>query len=110
MEHARIGLALGGGAARGWAHLGVLESLAEIGIKPDIVAGTSIGALAGGCFLSGHFKQLEHWACSLTRLRMLRFMESMPFSRHKKERISPEWFEPASNLDAWATPTMRWSK
>ena len=75
MKRARIGLALGGGAARGWAHLGVLESLAEIGIKPDIVAGTSIGALTGGCFLSGHFKQLERWACSLSRLRMLRFMD-----------------------------------
>lgn len=75
MKRARIGLALGGGAARGWAHLGVLESLAEIGIKPDIVAGTSIGALTGGCFLSGHFKQLERWACTLSRLRMLRFMD-----------------------------------
>ena len=75
MERTRIGLALGGGAARGWAHLGVLESLAEIGIKPDVVAGTSIGALVGGCYLSGHFKQLEKWACSLSRLRMLRFMD-----------------------------------
>ena len=75
MERARIGLALGGGAARGWAHLGVLESLSEIGIKPDVVAGTSIGSLVGGCYLSGHFKQLEKWACSLSRLRMLRYMD-----------------------------------
>ncbi len=75
MGRTRIGLALGGGAARGWAHLGVIESLADIGIKPDIVAGTSIGALVGGCYLSGHFKQLEKWACSLSRLKMLRFMD-----------------------------------
>ena len=75
MARTRIGLALGGGAARGWAHLGVIESLAEIGIKPDIVAGTSIGALVGGCYLSGHFKQLEKWACGLSRLKMIRYMD-----------------------------------
>ncbi len=75
MARARIGLALGGGAARGWAHLGVVESLVEIGIEPDIVAGTSIGALVGGCYASGHLKQLKKWACGLTKLRMLRYMD-----------------------------------
>ena len=48
----KIGLALGGGAARGWAHIGVLRALAEAGIDPDIVAGTSIGAVVGGCYVA----------------------------------------------------------
>jgi NTE family protein len=43
----RIGLALGGGSARGWAHIGVIRALEEAGLRPDIVAGTSIGALVG---------------------------------------------------------------
>ena len=44
-----IGLALGGGSARGWAHIGVLRALNDAGIHPDVVAGTSIGAVVGGC-------------------------------------------------------------
>ena len=44
----RIGLALGSGAARGWAHLGVLKALSETGIDPDVIAGTSVGALVAG--------------------------------------------------------------
>jgi len=43
-----LGLALGGGVARGWAHIGALRALIEAGIKPDIIAGTSIGAVVGG--------------------------------------------------------------
>ena len=46
-EPGKIGLALGGGAARGWAHLGVLMALHERGVQVECVAGTSIGALAG---------------------------------------------------------------
>ncbi|HOI11419.1 MAG TPA: patatin-like phospholipase family protein, partial [Myxococcota bacterium] len=49
----RIGLALGGGAARGWAHVGVLEALEEAGIRPGCIAGTSIGALIGAIYASG---------------------------------------------------------
>ncbi len=70
----RIGLALGSGAARGWAHLGVLRALTELGVSPDIVCGTSIGALAGGLFLGGHLDALETWARSLTKLRMVRYV------------------------------------
>ena len=42
-----IGLALGGGGARGWAHLGVIRALREMGVRPHLVAGSSIGALVG---------------------------------------------------------------
>jgi NTE family protein len=46
----RIGLALGSGGARGLAHAGVLEALEEVGIRPDIVAGTSMGSIVGGLY------------------------------------------------------------
>lgn len=64
---ARLGIALGGGAARGWAHIGVLAALAENGIEPDIVCGTSIGALVGGIYAAGGLRGLEAWVAGLTR-------------------------------------------
>lgn len=62
----RIGLALGGGAARGWAHIGIINALEEAGIKPDVVAGTSIGALVGGAYVCGYMDDLESWIRELT--------------------------------------------
>jgi NTE family protein len=62
---------LGSGAARGWAHIGVLRALADAGIQPEIVCGTSIGALVGGVYLSGKLDTLEDWARALTKLRMI---------------------------------------
>ncbi len=50
----RIGLALGGGAARGFAHIGVIQVLEENGIKPDLVVGTSAGSLVAALYASGH--------------------------------------------------------
>ena len=67
MTGVKIGLALGGGAARGWAHIGVLQALHKAGIKPDIIAGTSIGAVVGGCYAAGHLDELEVLARELTR-------------------------------------------
>lgn len=49
----RIGLALGGGAARGFAHVGVIQVLEEAGIRPDVVVGTSAGSLVGAIYASG---------------------------------------------------------
>ena len=49
-KHKRVGLALGSGGARGWAHLGVLQALREKGIEVDVVAGTSMGAVIGAFF------------------------------------------------------------
>lgn len=63
----RLGIALGGGAARGWAHIGVLNALAEDGIRPDIVCGTSAGALVGGIYSAGKLAELEQWVLGLTR-------------------------------------------
>ena len=74
-HHARIGLALGAGAARGWSHIGVVERLQEAGISPSVVAGTSIGALVGGCFAAGRLPELKEFALGLTRRRMFTFLD-----------------------------------
>jgi NTE family protein len=71
----KIGLALGAGSARGWAHIGVLRALAAAGIFPDIVAGTSVGALVGGCYVAGELDALEEFARRLTRRRILGFLD-----------------------------------
>ena len=60
-----IGLALGGGAARGFAHIGIVRTLVARGIVPDVVVGTSIGAVVGGAYATGHLDTLEDWARSL---------------------------------------------
>jgi NTE family protein len=57
----RIGLALGGGAARGWAHIGVIRALEAAGISPQVVCGTSIGALVGAAYAAGRLDDLEAW-------------------------------------------------
>lgn len=67
---AKIALALGGGAARGWAHIGVLRALDEAGIDVGLIAGTSIGALVGGCYLADKLDELEAFARSLTMRRI----------------------------------------
>lgn len=72
---AGIGLALGGGMARGFAHIGVLNVLRRHGIVPSIVAGTSIGALVGGCYLAGKLKDFEAWAFSLNRMKILSYLD-----------------------------------
>lgn len=72
---AKIALALGGGAARGWAHIGVLKALDEAGIEVSMVAGTSIGALVGGCYLAGKLDELETFARSLTMRRIASLLD-----------------------------------
>ena len=71
----KIGFALGAGSARGWAHIGVLRALTEAGIKPDLIAGCSVGALVGAAFAAGSLDQLEAWALSLDWKRMLKLMD-----------------------------------
>ncbi len=71
----KLGIALGGGAARGWAHIGVLRTLIAAGLEPDIVAGTSIGAVAGACYVTGRLDALEDFALALTRRRIFGFLD-----------------------------------
>jgi NTE family protein len=70
-----IGLVLGSGAARGFAHIGVLQVLLAHGIIPDIVIGTSMGALVGGCYVTNHLDALETWARSLTVRRIISYLD-----------------------------------
>jgi NTE family protein len=70
-----IGLALGGGAARGFAHIGVLRVLLKHGIKPDIIVGTSIGAVVGACYAAGKLDELADWALSLNTRRILGYLD-----------------------------------
>jgi NTE family protein len=70
-----ISLALGGGAARGWSHIGVLRALDEADIEISMIAGTSIGALVGGCYLAGKLDQLEEFARSLTKRRIFGLLD-----------------------------------
>ena len=71
----KLGIALGGGAARGWAHIGVMQVLHEAGIKPDVLAGTSIGAVVGGCYAAGKLDELEVFARTLTKRRVISLMD-----------------------------------
>ncbi|MEM1372220.1 MAG: patatin-like phospholipase family protein [Pseudomonadota bacterium] len=71
----KIGLALGAGVARGWSHIGVIQALADAGIKPDIIAGTSIGAVVGGCHAAGSLDALEDFARTLNRRRIFGYLD-----------------------------------
>lgn len=71
----RLGLALGSGSARGWAHIGVIRALAEAGVKPDLVCGTSIGALVGAAYASNNLDHLEEWITELTLQRVVSFFD-----------------------------------
>jgi NTE family protein len=74
-RRATLGIALGGGAARGWAHLGVLRALGEAGLVPDVITGTSIGAVVGGCYAAGEVASLEAFARGLTRRRVFGLLD-----------------------------------
>ena len=71
----RLGLALGAGSARGWAHIGVIRALEERGIKPDLVCGTSIGALVGAAYAGGELDRLEEWVTGLAWTTVVRLMD-----------------------------------
>lgn len=71
----KIGLALGSGAARGWAHIGVIRALEDVGYKPDIIAGCSIGAFVGAACASNELDMLEQWVGKLTWQDVLKLLD-----------------------------------
>ncbi len=71
----RIGLALGSGSARGWAHIGVLRELAVHGINPDILCGASVGAFVGAAAARGDLQRLERWARGLAWKDVMRLLD-----------------------------------
>lgn len=71
----RIGLALGSGSARGWAHIGVIRVLERAGIRPDLVCGTSVGALVGAAYAAGELDRFENWLRGLSLKTVISFMD-----------------------------------
>jgi NTE family protein len=70
-----VGVVLGAGAARGWSHIGAIQELIAMGVTPDIVVGSSAGAVVGGCFAAGRLEQLEAFTRSLTKRRVFGLMD-----------------------------------
>jgi NTE family protein len=75
LRRPRLGLALGAGAARGWSHIGVIQELASEGIKPDVIVGTSIGAVVGGCYAADKLDALDAFARGLTKKGVFGLMD-----------------------------------
>lgn len=80
-KRSKIGLVLGGGGARGWAHIGIIQELEKIGIKPDIVVGCSAGALVGGVYANGKLDEFTDWILSLKWNEILRYLDVNLFRR-----------------------------
>ena len=70
-----VGVALGSGSARGWSHIGVILELEAMGIRPQVVAGTSIGALVGAVYVSGQLQDFTDWVTKLTVRDVVRLMD-----------------------------------
>lgn len=89
-----VGLALGSGSARGWAHFGVLHALREAGISPDIICGTSIGSLVGATYAAGEMDAFESWVLGLGKRKVFGFMDfNLGGGLLKGEKIIEFWRE-----------------
>ncbi|MBK1635678.1 patatin-like phospholipase family protein [Rhodovulum adriaticum] len=75
MARPRIGLVLGSGGARGWCHIGVLRGLEGLGLRPDVIAGCSMGAVVGAAYAAGRLDALEDWTREMTRARLVRLLD-----------------------------------
>ncbi len=75
LRRPRIGLALGSGSARGWAHIGVLRALLAAGIVPDVVCGASVGAIVGAAYATGQLDRFEAWVRAMDRRAVLSYMD-----------------------------------
>lgn len=74
-QRRKVGLALSSGVARGWAHIGAIRALSRRGIGFDVVAGCSAGALVGACYLARQLDELERWALSLNKRKILSYLD-----------------------------------
>ena len=72
---AKIGLALGSGSARGWAHIGIIQALEEAGIRVNCIAGSSIGAMVGAVHASGRLHALKESALQFDWKKVVRFFD-----------------------------------
>ena len=99
-----IGLALGSGSARGWAHIGVLRALAALGIEPQIVTGCSVGALVAAAWASGRLDALEAWVRRLDWWQMLNFVDLGPGALIAGERLRTACIEHIGEHDIETLP------
>ncbi|MRJ43797.1 patatin-like phospholipase RssA [Idiomarina loihiensis] len=75
MSEVKVALALGSGAARGWAHIGVIKALEEMGVRINMVAGTSIGSLVGAGYASGRLAEIEQWVQGMNRWEVFNLLD-----------------------------------
>lgn len=76
MAKPKIGLALGSGAARGWSHIGVIRELESMGIRPDVVTGSSVGAVVGAAYAAGKLDEFADWVLKLDRMGVIRLLDA----------------------------------
>lgn len=101
----KIGLALGSGSARGWAHMGVLKALDEAGIKPDVVCGASIGALVAAAYAAGELEQFAAWVHTLNMRKVFGFMDfNLSGGMLKGERLIDFWRSNFADFDIESSP------
>lgn len=74
-ERKSIGLVLGSGSARGWAHIGVIKELTALRIRPDVICGSSIGALVGAAYATGKLESLESWVLGITGRNLVQYLD-----------------------------------
>ena len=96
----KIGLALGSGSARGWAHIGVLKALSEASIRPDVVCGASIGALVGAAYAAGELERFAEWVQSLGMREVFGFMDfNLSGGMLKGEKLIDFWRRNFADFD-----------
>lgn len=102
MSAKKVGLVLGSGSARGWAHIGVLEALEEADIPIHCIAGTSIGAFVGAIYASGSLKSLEEFALQVNKRMILSYFDLVfPRSAPGRQESAPAF------LHAYQCPDLR---
>jgi NTE family protein len=110
----KVGLALGAGAARGWAHIGIIRALEDLGVEIHVVAGCSIGAYVGSAYASGKLNELETWANTLTEWQVFSLLGvgfkrgglasgQKVFDKHRDEFCAPSYEEMDKPFIAVAT-------
>ncbi len=100
----RIGIALGSGSARGWAHIGVLKALEAAGVRPTVVCGTSIGALVGAAYASDRLAELEEWVLDLDLWAMLRLIDPRRGGVMEGERLMRAFTERVADVPIESLP------
>ena len=101
----KLGLALGSGSARGWSHIGVLRALKEAGIQPDVVCGSSIGALVGAAYAGGELERFADWVQGLGMRDVFGFMDfNLAGGMLKGEKLINFWRRNFADFDIEASP------